>query len=179
MKNFFTIFSLSVLIILEICMGNLGIFFPIFALGIIYFSQNNSKFFMLVTALIASGIIDFALYHRILPLNFLIYLLLIMLQKPYRHIINKGLLINSLVGGVVFCGSYLICLGIFFPSNWDLITDVMLFTSTVLFSFVMGFISMFILLSCLEGIAEKLKLPLFFHSTYHSHNRNIMYRGKR
>lgn len=179
MKTFFTIFSLTVLAIIEIMIGNLGIFFPILSLGIIYFLPNNNRLFMLILAVVAAIIIDIWIYHRIFPLNLLIYTALIFLQKPYRHIISKGLLVNSLFGGLIFIIEYLLFLGINFFSNFELITDVPLLLSTIVFSFVMGTIGIFLLLIILEAIAESLQLPRFLDSQSHVRNKTTLYsRGK-
>ena len=122
MKTFFTIFSLTVLAIIEIMIGNLGIFFPILSLGIIYFLPNNNRLFMLILAVVAAIIIDIWIYHRIFPLNLLIYTALIFLQKPYRHIISKGLLVNSLFGGLIFIIEYLLFLGLVTISVYGFLT---------------------------------------------------------
>ncbi len=175
MKLFFTIFSITFLTIIEIMFGNFGIFFPILSLGIIYFAQTNSRLFMLIAALITGIIIDIYLYHRAIPINLFIFVLLIFLQKPYKHLIDKGLAINSLIGGIIFTIIYLINCGISFYNNWDLISNLFLFFSTIIFNFFLGTVAMMILLITLESIAEKLKLPLFLQSGHRAIHRSFFY----
>ena len=179
MKTFFTIFSLTILAIIEISIGTLGIFFPILSLGIIYFQANNNRLFMLMLALVAAIIMDLWIYNRVFPINIILYVALIFLQKPYRHIISKGLLINSLFGGLIFVIEYLLFFGVNFFSNFEIITNLVLFISTLIFAFALGSIGMLLLLIILEAIAELLQLPKFLDSQSQVKHKTILYsRGK-
>lgn len=179
MKVFFTIFSCSIFLLIEILFGNIGIFFPISAVGLLYFAQTNSRLFTFFTALFMGVILDFFIFSRTIPVMTISLITTLLLLKTYRHFIHRGLFINSVIGGILFCIIYLIGMGANFFSNYSIIVDIPLFLSTIGFQFLLGGIGTVILLPTLEFIAAKLKIQQVFKSDNTSHSYNYYYSSRR
>lgn len=168
MKSFFTTFTLTILLIIELLVGTVGVFYPITALGIFYFCQLNNRVINLILAIGIGVILDLFLLNRSYCLNVIIYLAIVFWSEKHQSFLGRGLLINSFAGSIIFFFSNLIFFTVFMIKSGKLISNIEIIFSLSFFSMIVGYISMMLLIMINDFIAKKLKISGFLRENISS-----------